>query len=302
MFTRIILFVVLAISFQVIGYADYPEKNIWRNLYYKGTPLFWEDGINLSRKNLRGVKLDFDLDNQDGVEEPDILKNIDFSWSDMSNAHLEYGVFVNCSFRGTDLSRTYMIGVQFENCDFTDAMINGSVAGFLTKEELQTTASYKKKNFSYAMLPSDLSDIDFSDFYMQGASFMFSNVRGCKFDNTVIAGSHIHTSLTKEQLLSTKDFRERKVLGVRLIGVDFSDADLSRTNFTDCEFSCNVKNADFTDAVISGCSFSSKNLTITLSQIKSTWNYKTGNMAGVVLPKELQEQLDKEKEEKETEK
>jgi hypothetical protein len=49
----------------------------------------------------------------------------------------------------------------------------------------------------------------------------------------------------------------------------------------------------FNDAVVTDCNLSYAE-GLTLEQIKSTWNYKHGRMADVVLPKELAEALQRE--------
>lgn len=67
----------------------------------------------------------------------------------------------------------------------------------------------------------------------------------------------------------------------------------SRFNLTGNYFNANFSNANFTDAVVTDCNFDLAKITV--EQIQSTWNYKTKNMEGIVLPKEIQETLDKEK-------
>ena len=59
--------------------------------------------------------------------------------------------------------------------------------------------------------------------------------------------------------------------------------------------------ADFRDAVISNVDFGSRDFAckgLTLEQIKSTWNYKNGRMTEIVLPEEIADALQKEKEAK----
>jgi hypothetical protein len=86
--------------------------------------------------------------------------------------------------------------------------------------------------------------------------------------------------------------------------LDWSNTDFS--GFTFCygsRLSGNVTGADFTDAkflTVLSPKFTTKSSALehcqglTLEQVKSTWNYKTGNMEGVVLPEEVQRQLDAE--------
>jgi len=59
---------------------------------------------------------------------------------------------------------------------------------------------------------------------------------------------------------------------------------------------CDLTNADFTDAVITGASFGEftrltpfarPNPGLTIEQIRSTWNFKHGRMDGIQLPPDL---------------
>ncbi|MDR1477930.1 MAG: pentapeptide repeat-containing protein, partial [Planctomycetaceae bacterium] len=69
---------------------------------------------------------------------------------------------------------------------------------------------------------------------------------------------------------------------------------LSQFNLTGCQFLGDLTDVNFTDAVISKCDFGWLS-NITIDQIKSTWNYKTGRMNGIKLPEEIQKTLDAEK-------
>jgi uncharacterized protein YjbI with pentapeptide repeats len=95
--------------------------------------------------------------------------------------------------------------------------------------------------------------------------------------------------------MTTKSYKDGKINGSFFTASDFSDAVLSNLNLTGCKIiKCNLQNADFSNSVITDCEFTnSKNLN--LDQIKSTWNYKTGNMTGIKLPAEIQKALDAEK-------
>ncbi|MDR2643451.1 MAG: pentapeptide repeat-containing protein, partial [Planctomycetaceae bacterium] len=76
---------------------------------------------------------------------------------------------------------------------------------------------------------------------------------------------------------------------------DFRGIDLSDFTITQCRFfKVDLKDVNFSNAVITGSDFKlAKNLTV--AQIKSTWNYKHNQMDKIILPKDIQDELDKEK-------
>ena len=94
--------------------------------------------------------------------------------------------------------------------------------------------------------------------------------------------------ITNAILYTTKSYRDHNLSGVtfecNLTGCDLSTQNLSAARFQTSD----VSGADFTDAVVTRCDFSGAK-GLTREQIESTWNYKMGNMAGIKLPKELEE-------------
>jgi uncharacterized protein YjbI with pentapeptide repeats len=109
------------------------------------------------------------------------------------------------------------------------------------------------------------------------------------------------TGITKEQLLTTRDFKFAYVSNVSFSDVDFSHSDFSNMNFSGCYFGmtkhlggngCNFTGVKLTDAVISNCNFRGA-VNLTAEQIKSTWNYKNGRMTAVILPKYLLKEFGK---------
>ena len=105
--------------------------------------------------------------------------------------------------------------------------------------------------------------------------------------------------------MSTRSFNEKKIAHVRFEGkppdtpeADFTGLDFSGFDLTGTHFARNLKGINLTNAVITSGDFS-RATNLTLDQIKSTWNYKTGNMEGVILPKEIQEVLEAERQAKE---
>lgn len=274
-----------------------------RSIFQRHTEklILLEDGMNLSWQSLPGIFISRAVD----FAQPTVpLRNIDFSNCDLHYSDLSETDFIDCSFRSANLGGVITTRYTFfTGCDFTDAHITRSSIS-LTKEQLMTTGSYKRKDLIGCWFQGDFSGVDFSGFDLSGARFISAKIDGCDFSNAKISATALYHSIppktiignlmTREQLMSTKDFRQGCVLNVTFSGFDFSELDLSGMNFTGCIFGlANFHNTSLTNSVFSDCIFSgTKNLT--LDQIKSTWNYKVGRMEGVILPKELQEALDAE--------
>lgn len=109
--------------------------------------------------------------------------------------------------------------------------------------------------------------------YLSGAAYLRPS---CELTGADISGSDIW--LTKEQLISTKNYQEKRLtattLSGDLSGVSFAGFDLSGTTF----LRCNLENADFTDAEISGCQ-----VELSEEQLLATRSYRERNLNGTVL-------------------
>jgi uncharacterized protein YjbI with pentapeptide repeats len=264
------------------------------------------------------------------------LKNIKFDGANLDGAMLQGVTFINCSFKRASLKNVKVseYDVAFVNCDFTDAAITDNVnsrfPGDTIKEEtifnrfppsyplclpieqLKQTLSFKRQQLYGCTVSDSLKGADLSCFNLKKASFSDGIVtkgnknvlEGCELHNAAIAEAFFH-KISREQLMATADFKNRYLYKVHILIADLSGIDLSRVALIECVFgnpyplnapSCDLKNASFTDAVITGCCFAcAKNLTV--EQIKSTWNYKVGNMNGIKLPPDIQKALDAEKKE-----
>ncbi|MDR2642847.1 MAG: pentapeptide repeat-containing protein [Planctomycetaceae bacterium] len=228
------------------------------------------------------------------------LRKGDFYKKDVSKMR-----FVDCKFFDETNKNEYI---------FADAVITGNhnnpyqeTPNGISKEQLYKTDCYKKKqlkNINVHHLPR----LDVTGQNLEGTTFTGS-AADYKFDGTYIERTTMR-SITKDQLYTTKSYKNGFISKSRFFDADFSHANLSNMNLTGCRFfKCDFKDADFTNSVINNCSFGisakesgynvnnphleSKNLSI--EQIKSTWNYKNNRMDGIKLPEEIQKALDAEK-------
>ena len=212
-------------------------------------------------------------------------------------------------FRNAQLNGALFGSMDFSKCDFTGATISGMtvLGGVIPFEKIAATESFacgSMPNVRFAGITVrdrwNLSGIN-----LKGATFVGSGVlAGADLTNADISECQFRCSVTKEQLFSTRSYREGRFVKVGLSNQDLRDADFSAMNLTGCRFrNCDFTGASFENAVIADVDFgahpSEGTQNLTLDQIKSTWNYKHGRMAGIRLPEELAKALAKEAEEKE---
>jgi uncharacterized protein YjbI with pentapeptide repeats len=213
-----------------------------------------------------------------------------------AGATLAKARFYNCNLAGSNFSKAYLVNANFgactlSKCNFEDAEINNARFilyhnGFLPYSAFPVFSLDEVVKRGYWSIPiPDYIPCMCNSYYKS---------------NPLPA----EKSITAVQLKTTANYKRKELLFVSLGFSDLSGVDFSRFNLTGCIFMGNLQNADFTDAVISGCSFGSccfpncdiaLKTNLTVDQIKSTWNYKTNRMEGITLPPEIQKALDIEK-------
>lgn len=204
-------------------------------------------------------------------------------------------------FHDASLDGAFLHG-DMRQCDFTDAWLYGSrFEGVqITVKQLASTASFRRRAIANAGLSLIIEEKTLDLTGMEIADTVLA-CRDCTviLKDATIERSRFYFPTSKEQLYSTKNYQQGRLLNMvwshmnMSTGWDLSHQNLTGTSFSDHDFT----GANLEDAVITDVKFSlGKGLTV--EQIKSTWNYKNGHMAGVVLPKELAEALQKEASEK----
>jgi uncharacterized protein YjbI with pentapeptide repeats len=217
-------------------------------------------------------------------------------------------------FRGAHLEGAYLHHGDFSECDFTDACIDGidMVLCTIGFQQLASTDNFKNRRTLHAARFSTIratDEWDLSGMDLTGTRQFpyFKNYR-INFTNANIARCMFGRAVNKDQLRSTRNFKEGDLGHIKFSHIDFSGFDFSRVNLTGSEFpGCDFTGASFDDAVITGVRFAEHRpqyilkhdfpdpTGLTLGQIKSTWNYKNRRMEGIVLPKELADALSAEK-------
>ena len=298
---KIILIIVAVLGFVDVSHADV-ERTYTKTIIVQGEEIELTNGVDLSKRDLRGIHI---------CRSNQTLKNINFDGANLEHADFWEVVFENCSFRNVRLASASTYACHFINCDFQGTEISNSGVYGLDFNSLRTTDDYKRRFFVNCEFRNfDLSELDFKGFTFRDVKFV--DVRGnatidftdVYFQNVIFLRSF---RLTKEQILSTKNFKRgffqgvvfEKFRDVSSEPISLSGVDCSRMIFINCKMNFDFQNTSLSNSVISGDfagsgSFSdfsdAKNLT--WEQIQSTWNYKHGRMEGIRLPEHIQEALD----------
>jgi len=111
-------------------------------------------------------------------------------------------------------------------------------------------------NFSNANLAgADLRETTFKNCSFRGANLSSVNASkstfiNCDFEDATITGATI--SISKDQLRSTKSYKNRSLVGVHLSMRDFSGLDFSRFSLTGSYLEGDLTGCGFTNAIIDG--------------------------------------------------
>ena len=296
-----------------------------------GTKIELRDGVDLSKRDLSNIE----IHQRDGI-----LRDIDFSGSDLTNADLRETIFNHCSFRGAILTNVQLCDDwrRVNDCDFTDASINSIQRCRwypLTLEQIQSSRSWKTKDLYQVNIHTQLAHsgeinpISLAGFNLRNAQVMVREE--VDLTDADIQGAHLfggfydydsprqmgvppnqqHQDFYKtgdlEMLMETKNGKEKIFTDVRFEYFDFTGANFAGMDLSGVWFRyCNLTDADFTDAVITRANCHGDGIpsrydgqvtdhTLTLEQIKQTWNYKHGVMNGISLPVAIQAALEAEK-------
>jgi uncharacterized protein YjbI with pentapeptide repeats len=228
-----------------------------------------------------------------------IVRNINFNRCAFGGTQgLDDIVFHDCSFRNARLSGLSNLAT-FGDTDFSDARIENIGYISLTRKQLESTYSFKQKYLlGITFSGSDLQGTDFSGFTLKNMGFGGTSLRDCIFTDAVLEGCNLgykDYGMTFEMLQSTWNYKNGNLinLGLNIVWPE-GCADFSKMTLTGCVFGSEANcQLDLTDSVITNCDF--RNFKgLTLENVKSTWNYKHGRMAGIKLPEEIQKALDTE--------
>jgi uncharacterized protein YjbI with pentapeptide repeats len=228
------------------------------------------------------------LQNQNKNSAP--LHNVNFNGAVFWKTELNVS-FIDCSFRNAYLRGCRGENCSFQNCDFTGAFISTqdfpTNLGQVTAKEICQSQNYVDHNLAHLTANIDNGDeiFDLTNFDLQSTNLQLKNIEKCKLDNATIKNATLN-GISKQQLVSTTDFKRGTLLGVRFVKCNLSEISFAAMNLSGCWFvESNLSRVDFTDAVITNCDFTSAD-NFTFDLIKATWNYKNNQMKSVKLPLE----------------
>ena len=186
--------------------------------------------------------------------------------------------YTNASFRNADLTNASFAGATMNDIDVTDAIIKGTSFRYAKMNDmaiLTKTKSYKDKDLSGVDLNVNYSKItktciyDFSGFNLTGARLCanlynpdtpnYTNPDGIfKYDDAIILGATMHKiAFRKEQLCSTKSYKDKMLDGITVSETNFANIDFRGVSLKNTTFEgMNFSNANFSNANLSGAKIS----------------------------------------------
>lgn len=186
--------------------------------------------------------------------------------------------YTNASFRNVDATNASFEGATMNDVDATDAIIKGASFNNAKMNDmaiLTKTKSYKDKDLSGVDLRVDFFKItkiyifDFSGFNLTGAYLCanlynpdnpnYTNPDGIfKYDDAIILGATMDKiAFRKEQLCSTKSYKDKMLDGITVSETNFANIDFRGVSLKNTTFSnMNLSNANFSNANLSGAKIS----------------------------------------------
>ncbi len=265
-------------SFNKINGLGGPE-NIYLTKSYKDKDL---GAIDLSNNNLYYSEWDFSGQNMAGAK--------------FVNSALSSKV----SFDGANLSGANFTGATFIGVNINNANLSNTVANGFTKEQFESTASYKNNT---------LGSINLSNNDLDGWNFADKDINASDMTDAVITNADFsNTNMSVDLITSTKSFNDRNLAGVKLNGNNmeawgFDGFEMTGASFNNANMGggafiyCKLTNASFenanleksswtasniTDAVIKGANLSSVE-NFSREQFESTASFKNKDLGAINL-------------------
>lgn len=216
--------------------------------------------------------------------------------------------FINCNFTGGELEQTTFRGCYF-NPPNKEPPLKITEFVFLKVEDCDFSST-KLKDVDFTIMSLKGSVFDDAEIYgvnFAGNAIFFDPQKFDSKGNELTAKEIIEhdnnewatwkkwkkeeiswmmkNGLQKEQLTQTASFKKKKLLNIKFC-MNMSKLNLSGFNLTGCKFSGDLTDVNFTDAVITDCVFG-WGTNLTNKQIRSTWNWKHGQMDNIKLPLDI---------------
>lgn len=184
------------------------------------------------------------------------LSNADFREFNLTDTNFDSSTLTGADFTGAEIANISLIGVgkfslnqlystaNYQRGDLSGIGTNAYLAGGEFADMALVDATLNRAHLENAdFTRSDLSDSSLIGAYLAGAILLDAEIRGVHFS--------FSTNLTREQIYSTRSYKQKDLSGVRFDGVNLSEWDLSGLVLTD---------SGVGDARVIGTDFSSSDL------------------------------------------
>ncbi|MDD3470692.1 MAG: pentapeptide repeat-containing protein [Thermoguttaceae bacterium] len=290
-----------------------------------------QDGLDLSNRRLPGLCI-----HRKGQTLRDVdFSNSDLTNADLRETIFNHCSFRGAILTGINISPEWYSVKDCDFTDAIINEIRDQPYRFhpLTLEQIQSSRSWKTKDLRRVEIYSQLKlgkidpisfagfdlrdshvmvreEVDLTDANVQGATLYGGFYHPPLRFGVPLSEQHQESCSTGniDMLMKTKNGKDRDFTNVTFKYFNFTGANFSGMDLSGVEFGyCNLTDANFTDAVITRANFyydcfswdfenMMNNHTLTLEQIKQTWNYKHGVMKGIALPDAIRAALEAEKE------
>ena len=208
-----------------------------------------------------------------------LLENMDFSRcrfiggcmveTIMKNVSFEDAVFLPPKNEPVGLEGEFYF--RGENINMKNAYFVGRKYLYISGANFIQTRNYQIRDTKELFIRGDFSDTDLRGFRFYGVEFM--KAKNTLMDGLDFQSAVFHAGITAEQIVSTRPYQNGVFHDVSFRNGCGFPKDCRNISFIDCHIAADVSKTDFTDS-----KWFNSWASLTLEQVKSTWNYKTGNM------------------------
>jgi len=185
--------------------------------------------------------------------------NENYNGQDVSGQDFSYQSLTRSKWVGATADMTQFVHSNLSSADFSEASLtNANLTG------------------------ADLTSSIFRSTILKDAIFTDAIISGARFYSTHNSDEYL---LTKEQLYSTKSYKDKDLRGVYFASYnDLSGWDFSGQNLTSAILRARITGADFTNAIIAKANFNTAVARgFTKEQLYSTKSYQDKNLSGIDL-------------------
>ncbi len=236
-------------------------------------------------------------------EQPVTICNVDFSRCEFLG-----GCFVDVTFQNVSFEDAVFLPpknpeprmlqegsfcFQGENLNLKNTFFEGKCNLFISGQYFSETRNYELRKTEDLSIYGDFSNTDLRG--LRFRSIELTNAQNTQMDGLAFSQeARFHSGITREQIGATWNYRVGIFKNATFLrGCEFPK-NVRNFWFADCFIHTSVRDSDFTNAKLIDCTVTSEELT--LEQVKSTWNYKTGHMDLCKWPDAILKELEKEKE------